>query len=237
MIVYNKTCLLMTEDLVAESVDLVVSSPPYKITDGFSYELIEGLSYQLVRAMKQNTLAFINFGHLTGHKDRPFKMLDILTTPRSNGKLNHVDTIIWVKSSQYTGGHYTPINSPYMLNNMFEYIFMLSKGKTEIDRLSIGIPYRDKSNIKRWGKQDLRCAGNVWYISYPTIQNKIEKPHKDRFPEELPRRCIKLSGIEKGSIVLDPFMGSGTTGKVADQMSMKSIGYETNPVYFGGYCE
>lgn len=226
---HKKSCEKMDEikDL---SIDLVISSPPYKDKDGYSPKLIRNVASELNRVMKPGTSAFINFGHLAKEKGRALEC-----AKEFEKYLNWVDTIIWVKSNPFNGGHYTPINSEYMMNNMWEYIFQFSKGKAKIDRLSLGIPYMSKSNIKRYGKfddsqnqQDIRCAGNVWYVGYPTIQNKSQKPHKDMFPEEIPIRCIKLSGIEPGSLILDPFMGSGTTARAANSMKMNSVGYEIN---------
>lgn len=230
---HKKSCQVMTE-LTDSSIDLVVTSPPYKDEDGYSRELISDVSKELYRVMKPATLAFVNFGQLAGAKERPLECAQIFAK-----EFEWVDTIIWVKSNPYSGGHYTPINSKYRMNNMWEYIFQFSKGKAEIDRLSLGIPYLDKSNIKRYGsfgedqsQQDLRCAGNVWYVSYPTVQSKKQKPHKDMFPEEIPRRCMKLANLAKGSTVLDPFFGSGTTGSVASAMGMNAVGYEINPKFW-----
>jgi site-specific DNA-methyltransferase (adenine-specific) len=132
-----------------------------------------------------------------------------------------VDTITWVKN------HFSPIQGDKRLNNLTEFIFMFAKGNDyHLDRLSIGVPYKDKSNIGRYSDKDLRCPGNVFYIPYDTIQSKSQKRHKDRFPLELPEKCIKLSGIPKGSLVLDPFMGGGTTAVVTKQLGMNYIGFE-----------
>lgn len=223
----------MTE-IEDESIDLIVTSPPYKDADGYSATLIGKVAKELYRVMKPNTSLFVNFGQLAGAKSRPLKCATLFES-----YFEWVDTIIWVKSNPFEGGHYTPINSDYRMNNMWEYIFQFSKGKAKIDRLSLGVPYLDKSNIKRYGtygenqaKQDLRCAGNVWYVGYPTVQKKQQKPHKDMFPDEIPRRCIKLAGLPKGSVILDPFMGSGTTGKVASEMGHNAIGYEINSKFW-----
>jgi site-specific DNA-methyltransferase (adenine-specific) len=115
---------------------------------------------------------------------------------------------------------------------------MLSKtNKYELDRLSIGIPYKDKSNVKRYGNgNDLRCAGNVWYIDYPTVNKKEEKPHKDMFPVELPLRCIKLAG-KNVNTVLDCFAGSGTTGQACQILNKNFIGIEKDKKYFDIMCQ
>jgi site-specific DNA-methyltransferase (adenine-specific) len=95
-----------------------------------------------------------------------------------------------------------------------------------LDRLAIGIPYDDKSNVGRYSQIDLHCGANVWIMGYETIQRSEQKLHKDRFPVELPDKCIKLANLSKGSVVLDPFMGSGTTAVAALQNGMQYVGFE-----------
>jgi site-specific DNA-methyltransferase (adenine-specific) len=215
--IYNMNCVDGLKLLNNESIDLTITSPPYKEADGFSFELIQKVAKELYRVHKKNTLCFVNFGHLAGYKSRPF----LVALEFEKSGFEWIDTITWIKN------HYTPIQGNKRLNNLTEFIFMFSKGKNYyLDRLSIGIPYKDKSNIGRYSNKDLRCGGNTWYIPYETIQNKKQKIHKDRFPLGLPEKCIKLSNIPKGSIVLDPFMGGGTTAVVAEQLEMNFIGFE-----------
>ena len=98
----------------------------------------------------------------------------------------------------------------------------------ELNRLAIGIPYVDKSNAARFNKgQDLHCAGNVWYIDYPTINRVDQKPHSDRFPVELPTKAIKLCGYPV-TTVLDPFCGSATVGIACKNLNKQFIGIEKN---------
>lgn len=199
-----------------ESADLCVTSPPYKNKDGYSYGLMVKVFLQLYRIMKPNSLCFVNFGHLNESKSRPFEVCLCIET--IGFKL--MDTIIWVKN------HYTPLQGDN-LNNLHEFIFMFRKGKMpHIDRLSIGVPYKDKSNIGRYSNVDLKCGGNLWYIDYKTVTNSDQKTHKDGFPVELPIRCIKLSSIKKGSSVIDPFSGSATTGIAALKLGMNYVGIE-----------
>ena len=102
----------------------------------------------------------------------------------------------------------------------------------DLDRLSIGVPYKDKSNIGRFTDIDLKCGGNVWYINYETIQSTEQKLHNDRFRIELPERCIKLSGIKEESWVLDPFSGSGTTGVACQMLGMNYFGFEIDKEHY-----
>lgn len=133
-------------------------------------------------------------------------------------------------------GHYKPIGGQRFLNDCHEYIFHLTKtGKVPLDRLAIGVPYQDKSNIGRWkaAKQDKRCRGNTWFIPYETIQSREkERPHPSSFPLKLPERCIKLHGLTKINLVLDPFMGIGTTALACLQLGVSCLGFEIDPDYF-----
>ena len=200
-----------------KSIELVITSPPYKEKDGFSYALMRDVFRQLYRVQADDTLFFLNFGHLAEDKMRPFLVANLAIG--EGYKLN--DTITWVKN------HYKPIQGERRLNNLTEFIFLFYKGDMpKLNRLAIGIPYVDKSNAKRFANgQDLHCAGNVWYIDYETITHSDQKLHHDRFPIELPERCIKLCGYNVGT-VLDPFAGSATTCLVAKQLGKQYIGIE-----------
>lgn len=205
--------------------DLIVTSPPYKDEDGYTEDLIKDFGRLSFSNLKNDSLMFMNFGHLANFKSRPFKSAILL----ENCGFVLVDTITWVKN------HYRPIQGKRRVNNLTEFIFMFAKGSPVIDRLSIGVPYKDKSNIKRWsasGGSDLKCRGNVWEIPYDTIQDKAEKLHNDRFPLELPTLCIKLSNIPTGSLVGDPFMGSGTTALAAKNCNMDYWGCEVSKAHY-----
>lgn len=220
--IYLGNCLDLFKEIDDESISISVISPPYKDEDNYSAELMDNCFKEIYRVLKPNSLFFLNFGHLAEWKFRPFEVCKIAID--SGFILN--DTITWLKTQ------FSPIQGNKRLNNLTEFIFLLYKGKMpNLDRLSIGVKYQDKNNIGRYSDKDLRCGGNIWKFGYETIQSKDQKLHNDRFPLELPLRCIKLSGLKDG-ILLDCFSGSGTSFLAAKQMGLDYIGFEINITHY-----
>jgi len=205
------------------TIDCVITSPPYKEIDGYSEKLIRDVFSLLFMRQVDESLCFMNFGALVEDKMRPFRAA--LVIEACGYKLQ--ETFVWWKN------HYKPIQGERRVNNLSEFIFMFSKGKMpQLDRLSIGIPYADKSNVGRFADKDLKCAGNVWPIDYETIQDSDQKLHNDRFPLELPLRCLKLADYSTDWVVCDPFSGSGTTAMAAHQLGTRFIGWEKDRSHY-----
>lgn len=224
------------------SIDVIITSPPYNIGVAYnSYKddlsqtdylhWLSGLSKQLARVLREGGSLFLNVGSTNVN---PWLAHDVASAFREDFRLQN--NIIWAKSVSIgddSFGHFKPVNSRRFLNNTYENIFHFSKtGSVEIDRLAVGVPFKDKSNVARWGhKSDKRCAGNIWHIPYKTVSSKAEKfNHPAGFPEELPVRCLKLHG-GKELTVLDPFLGAGTTLVAAEKLGYYGIGFEMDPEY------
>ena len=116
-----------------------------------------------------------------------------------------------------------PVPMPESVNDRLqkshEHIFLFSKKKNYyFDAMAIAKPSVDGDRLVR--------LQDVWTI--PT--SNYQGAHFAVFPEKLPELCIK-AGTKEGDIVLDPFMGSGTTAYVAQKLSRKWIGIELNPEY------
>ncbi len=235
-------CLRVLPTLAAGSIDVVVTSPPYNL--GIAYrsyhdqrpraEYLAWLGQvgeQIKRVLKDDGSFFLNVGSTNAD---PWIGMDVAATMREIFHLqNH---ITWVKSVSIgddTVGHFKPISSYRYLNQNHEAVFHFTKsGAVHVDRLAVGVPYKDKSNIARRGHaQDRRCAGNVWFIPYKTVQSREDKfNHPAGFPEALPERCIKLHGAA-GAVVLDPFAGAGTTLVAAQRLGCAAIGIEMDAAY------
>jgi len=133
-------------------------------------------------------------------------------------------------------GHFKPINSQRYLNDCHEYLFHFTHtGSVRLDRLAIGVPYQDKTNIGRWRQatHDLRCRGNTWYIPYDTIQSRErERPHPASFPTRLPEWCCALHGRERIRLCMDPFLGIGSSAVAAARLGLSFTGFELDAEYF-----
>ena len=232
------------EHLPDGGVDVVVTSPPYNIgveygthDDDMPFEdyldWIEAVASECSRALKDDGSFFFNIG------DRPSDELRSLSVAERITRVFRLqNTIHWVKSIAVPEeginiGHYKPVNSPRYLNNSHEYIFHFTKtGSVALDKLAVGVPYGDKSNIGRWkhAKRDLRDRGNMWFIPYDTVTS--EKEHPAAFPPRLAEMCIRLHGLGEGRlVVLDPFVGSGSTAVAAQALGCYYVGFEVDPRY------
>jgi site-specific DNA-methyltransferase (adenine-specific) len=229
--------------LMAEgSVDVIVTSPPYNI--GLKYRSyddagdrgeylswLSDIALLLKRVLKDDGSFFLN---IAGTNSDPWIAADAANAMREVFRLQNA--IIWVKSISIgddSFGHFKPVSSRRYLNHLHEHVFHFTKGgATALDRLAVGVPFKDKSNIARWGHaEDRRCAGDVWFIPYQTIRSKSQRDHHPSpFPVELAERCIKLHG-KCDALVLDPFLGVGSTLLAAQRLGHRGIGIEIDASY------
>jgi len=225
----------------APKADIVVTSPPYNLgkdyrvskdkkpyTDYLSWVRDWGRALYAYGTHEESHL-FLNMG---GSPSQPMVPFDVLRVMLDQGWLLQ-NEIVWVKSiaiGDDTTGHFKPINSPRFVSQTHEFIWHLTKDVARpLDRLAVGVPYKDKTNLKRWKgvSRDLRCPGNSWFVPYPTSQaRRADKLHPATFPPELPKRCLLLAGIQPGMRVLDPFCGTGTTLVVAQSLGAELVGID-----------
>jgi site-specific DNA-methyltransferase (adenine-specific) len=73
---------------------------------------------------------------------------------------------------------------------------------------------------------------NTWFIRYETANKVKDRPkHPAMFPVTLPEKCITFSGVPTGSLVVDPFVGSGTTLIACDRLGMNGLGFDIDESY------
>lgn len=253
---YLKDCITgLKENVKDKSADVVVTSPPYNIGTSYgSYKdelprekyltWIEKVGTAIRQALTDDGSFFLNIG--SKPKD-PWIAWDVAYVLRKYFVLQNV--IHWVKSiaiskaqvgsypnisGDIAVGHFKPIVSKRFLNDCHEYVFHFTKyGNVQLDKLAVGVSYQDKTNIERWkaaNKEDRRDRGNIWFIPYQTIQSRSkQRPHPATFPVELPDMCIRLHGTTK--LVIDPFIGIGSTAVAAMHRRISFIGFEIDKEY------
>ena len=244
-------CVRGMARLPSASIDLVITSPPYNL--GICYSKFSDRANragylhwckkwaaEIARLLKADGSFFLNVG---ASPTNPMFPHQIVLELRDLFILQN--TIHWIKSISIeenngkiiSRGHFKPISSRRFLNDCHEYVFHFSKsGRVEIDRLALGVPYQDKSNIARWSHtsgRDRRCRGNTWFIPYATIQSRQkERPHPATFPVELAEWCTKLHGGARVQTMLDPFLGIGNSAVAAQRCGVKEfIGFEVDEKY------
>ncbi len=197
------------------------------------------------RVLSPDGSLFLNVG--TRPSD-PWTALDVAQAARSHLRLQNI--IHWVKSIAIdrasTGaaaglerdlavGHYKPINSERYLNDCHEFVFHFTPaGGTRLDRLALGVPYQDQSNIARWrsAADGVRCRGNTWFIPYETIQRRDrDRPHPATFPSRLPEQCLKLHGLSRIRTAMDPFTGLGSTAVACARLGVDFVGADIDETY------
>ena len=240
----------------AASVDVVVTSPPYNLGIRYrSYDdggpRAEYLDWTdrwiqaVARVLRSQGSLFLNVG---AKPTDPWTALDVAQTARQHLQLQNL--IHWIKSitieaeaagaraalaDDLSVGHYKPINSDRFLHDCQEFVFHFSHdAQTPLDRLALGVRYQDSSNVTRWQRAGggVRCRGNTWFIPYETIQSRDrDRPHPATFPPKLPEYCLRLHGLQRTAIAMDPFLGLGSTAVAAARLKVGFVGMEVDEHY------
>jgi site-specific DNA-methyltransferase (adenine-specific)/site-specific DNA-methyltransferase (cytosine-N4-specific) len=237
------------------SVDLIVTSPPYadqrKNTYGGIHpdkyvEWFLPISEQLLRVLKPTGTFVLNIKEKVVDGERSTYVMELIIAMRKQGWL-WTEEFIWHKKNSYPGKWPNRFRDSWerllQFNkqkhfNMYQEEVMVPMGdwaKTRLKKLSDTDKVRDNSkvgsgfgkNISNWLDRDKAYPTNVLHLA--TECNN--KNHSAAFPEELPEWFIKLFTKENDT-VLDPFMGSGTTLVVANRMQRNSIGIDIMPEYY-----
>jgi DNA modification methylase len=240
--IYIKSSEIM-RDLPDESVDLMVTSPPYNIdikfgnkwknrkivkSKGIKYDdslpwdeyklLLENVINETYRVLKPNGTVFFNIKNRIENDAMipPFFIMDYFK------EMYLKNIIIW--NFDWGGSTGKRFSSRY------EYIFFFSKSKKEwvfnLDDISIPSvnfrPDRYKTQFKN--------PSDVWSIPMVSGSFTERTNHPAQYPEKLIERIIKAV-TNPGDLVLDPFLGSGTTAVVAKKLKRNYVGYEINKDY------
>ncbi len=240
----------------AHRADVVVTSPPYNL--GVAYRSygdarpraeylawIGSVRDAVDGVLSRNGSFFLNVG---GPPKDPWLPWDVAREVGQTFVLQNV--VHWVKSiaidrgsagraaaldRDLALGHYKPLVSARYVHGAHEYVFHFTRrGDVALDRLAIGVPYQDKSNVARWAGAgaDRRCRGNTWFLPYPTIRERArDRPHPATFPPELPEWCLRLHGLERIRHAVDPFVGIGASAVAAARCRVEFVGFDLDEGY------
>lgn len=221
-----------------ESVHLMVTSPPY-FNAPFDYKdlfknydqylgVLNRVAKEVYRVLKEGRIAVLNIDDMLINGEK-FPIVADATKIFQSAGFRYRDRIIWKKPDGYlriSKRSGVLLQNPYPMyfypDNLLESILIFQKGKFDYKSIPKDLREQSKIDIKEF-------SDNKWFMTLWEMVNVLPNSPLEKniaaFPEELPYRIIKLFSY-KGETVLDPFLGSGTTMKVARQLGRNSIGIE-----------
>lgn len=247
-------CLEELKKIEAKSVSLIVTSPPYADQRTSTYGGVKPDKYvewfipiaaELKRVLKDDGTFILNIKERVANGERHTYVIELIQALREQGWL-WTEEFIWHKKNSHPGKWPNRFRDSwerllqFNLDRkfaMYQDAVMVPVGdwsRTRLKNLSETDKRRDNSkvgsgfgkNISNWVGRDMVYPSNVLYLA-PEAGNKS---HSAVFPESLPEWFIKLF-TKEGDLVLDPFVGSGTTSVVAKRLKRNSIGIDLMQEY------
>lgn len=247
-------CLDTLKSIPSNSVDLVVTSPPYADQRQSTYGGINPDKYvewflpitkELLRVLNVKGTFILNIKEKVVDSERHTYVMELIIEMRKQGWL-WTEEFIWHKKNCFPGKWPNRFRDSWerllQFNrqkdfNMYQDAVRVPMGdwaRTRLKNLSETDKHRDNSKVgSGFGKNVSNWVGRV--LAYPTnvltmATESSNKSHSAVFPKELPSWFIKLF-TKPGDVVLDPFLGSGTTSIAAFQLDRNSIGIEIQEEY------
>ncbi|MDC0315669.1 site-specific DNA-methyltransferase [Synechococcus sp. AH-551-G15] len=242
------------KQIEAESIDMVCTSPPYdnlrtyNDSSSWNYETFTEVADELARVLKPGGVIMWNVGDAVVDGSETLSSFKQALYFKEECGLKMHDTMIYQKSSSSYPSHEASVR----YSQVFEYCFVLSKGKPKTINLikdrknrwagtssfgyrstrnTDGSLRKSKSKVK---VQEFGFRDNIWLINNSfgfTSNAKDSYNHPAIMPYDLALDHIR-SWSNEGDIILDPFMGSGTTARAAYQVDRNWIGFEIDTEYF-----
>jgi len=238
--IYNENCIDTMARMPDNFLDLTVTSPPYdnlREYKGYSFDF-ESIARELFRVTKQGGVVVWVVGDATVNGSETGTSFRQALYFKEIG-FNLHDTMIYQKNGIPNAGN--------MYQQSFEYMFVFSKGKPKsVNHIKQKALHFNGSKISKHAMRDGDNLKNVEYVSneyvielniwkyatglHGTTSDKLAFSHPAIFPEKLAADHI-YSWCNEGDIVYDPFMGSGTTAKMAHIYKRRWIGSEISKEY------
>lgn len=248
-------CKEVLKNLDENSIDLIVTSPPYADSRNGTYGGIKPdhyvkwflpISKELLRVLKPDGTFILNIKEKVVNSERHTYVIELILEMRKQGWL-WTEEFMWHKKNCYPGKWPNRFRDSWerllQFNkskkfNMYQDEVMIPMGKwakTRLRNLSETDMVRDNSKvgsgfgkkIANWLNKDKVYPTNVLHMATECSNRN----HSAVFPEALPEWFIKLF-TKEGDWVLDPFVGSGTTTRVANRLKRNSIGIDISKDYY-----
>ena len=252
---YLGDALEVLQTFDSDSIDLIVTSPPYADSRANTYggvkpdlynEWFLPISRELLRVLKPTGTFILNIKEKVVDGERHTYVIELILNMRQQGWL-WTEEFIWHKKNSYPG------KWPNRFRDSWERLLQFNKNryfkmyqeevmvpigdwaKGRLSNLSEVDKIRDESkvgsgfakNISNWVGKEMVYPTNVLHMATECANRN----HSAVFPTALPEWFIKLFTREN-DVVLDPFMGSGTTVKVAYELGRQAVGIDINKVYY-----
>jgi site-specific DNA-methyltransferase (adenine-specific) len=253
--IYNEDCLVTLSKMEDNSIDLIVTSPPYadrrKSTYGGIHpdnyvEWFLTISNEIKRVLKPSGSFILNIKENVVDGERHTYVLELIIEMRKQGWL-WTEEYMWHKKNSFPGFwpnrlrdgwerllHFTREKKFNMYQNQVrvpigDWAKTRLENPTEYDKERQESAVGSGFGVKRanWVDKDLVLPNNVLHLAAETRN----KSHSAAYPEKLPEFFIKLF-TQTNDVVYDPFTGSGTTAKVALDLNRNFIGSEISEDYY-----
>jgi len=237
--IFNENCLVTMGNMPDNFIDFIITSPPYdgiRNYNGYQFEF-EKIAIELFRVLKTGGVMIWVVGDATIKGTETGTSFKQALFFKEIGLRLH-DTMIYYKNNPMpqTGNRY---------HQHFEYMFALSKGSPNtFNPITEPTKYQGLANMKNRGQKGSleyekvertkeKKVGNVFFYSVGggiSTKDKVAFNHPAIFPEKLVADQIN-TWTNENDLVYDPFMGSGTTAKIAHLLNRKWIGSEISKEY------
>lgn len=235
--IHHGPCEPILKSMTPGSVQAVITSPPYNMGREYESETslhayiswLSSIVQDIGAALALHGSLWLQVGSYV--RDGATTPIDCMIFPAlAKAGLTLRNRVIWVMDH---GTHATKRLSP-----RYEVILWATKGSAYFDLDPIRIPqlHPGKRHFKGPKKGELSCnplgknPGDVWPITQVKNNHPEKTAHPCQFPEELVRRCV-LSTTKPGDLVVDPFGGSGTVGRVCADLGRRALLIERDAKY------
>ena len=239
-------CVEGLKQLPNDSIDLVVTSPPYdgiRAYQGFSFDL-HATGQEIYRVLKEGGIAVMVIQDQTVDFGKTLTSFRTIVDWCDNIGFKLFETVIYRKN----GSEGAWWKERFRVDHEYMPIFLKGRKPQYFDKENLKVPSKQGGKVmtgsgsrRTDGRTNprvtrpinlMKCRGTVWDYLMAGDKNPLKRKHPAPFPDQIPYDFIQCFCPPKG-VVLDPFMGSGSTAVAAKQLKRNYVGFEISAEYCG----